>query len=61
MEYINNPEETENIIRKHDDGLLWIHTGDYGYISENGFIHLKGRLKRYMLCIANGVQKKVLS
>ena len=61
MEYINNPEETENIIKRHDDGLLWVHTGDYGFISENGFIHLKGRLKRYMLCIANGVQKKVFS
>ncbi|MBQ7671254.1 MAG: acyl--CoA ligase [Clostridia bacterium] len=59
--YLNNPEETSNIIRRHDDGLLWIHSGDLGYISENGFIHISGRLKRYMLCFSNGVAKKVFS
>lgn len=59
--YINNPEETANIIRKHSDGKYWIHSGDLGYISEDGFVHISGRLKRYMLCIADGVQKKVFS
>lgn len=59
--YLNNPEETDNILRRHEDGLLWVHSGDLGYISENGFIHISGRLKRYMLCIANGIQKKVFS
>lgn len=59
--YINNKAETDNILRKHADGKMWIHSGDLGYISENGFIHISGRLKRYMLCIKNGVQKKVFS
>lgn len=59
--YLNNDEETNNILRLHDDGLIWVHSGDLGYISENGFIHISGRLKRYMLCIANGIQKKVFS
>lgn len=59
--YLNNEEETSNIIRKHEDGLLWIHSGDLGWISEDGFIHISGRLKRYMLTIANGIQKKVFS
>ena len=36
--YLNNPEETDNILRRHEDGLLWVHSGDLGYISENGFI-----------------------
>ncbi len=57
--YINDPEETANIIRKHNDGLLWVHSGDLGYISEGGFVHISGRLKRYLLYISNGVQKKV--
>ena len=57
--YLNNPEETKNIIREHDDGLLWIHSGDLGYITENGFIHICGRLKRYILTFYNGVAKKV--
>ncbi len=61
MGYINNPEETANIMKKHEDGLMWIHSGDLGFISENGFVHISGRLKRCMLCIANGVQKKVFS
>ena len=61
MGYLGNQEETNNIIKQHNDGLLWVHTGDLGYISENGFIHISGRLKRYMLSIANGVQKKVFS
>lgn len=59
--YINNKAETDNILRKHADGKMWIHSGDLGYISENGFVHISGRLKRYMLCIKNGVQKKVFS
>lgn len=60
-EYVNNPEETANIIRMHEDGRLWVHSGDLGYVTENGFVHISGRLKRYMLCIADGVQKKVYS
>ena len=59
--YLNNQEETDNIIKKHQDGRLYIHTGDIGFISENGFIHISGRLKRYLLCIKNGVQKKIFS
>ena len=57
--YLKNEEETSNIIRMHEDGLLWIHSGDLGYISENGFIHISGRLKRYILTFYNGVAKKV--
>lgn len=59
--YLKNEEETNNIIRMHDDGLLWVHSGDLGYISENGFVHISGRLKRYFLTFFNGVIKKVFS
>ena len=59
--YVNNEEETNKIIRIHSDGQAWVHTGDLGYITQDGFIHICGRLKRYMLCIANGIQKKVFS
>lgn len=59
--YVNNPEETANILRRHEDGKIWVHSGDLGYISKDGFIHISGRLKRYILCIANGIHKKVFS
>lgn len=59
--YVNNPEETNNIIRKHKDGKLWVHSGDLGYVTEDGFVHISGRLKRYMMYIANGLHKKIFS
>ena len=59
--YINNPEETANILRKHENGKLWVHTGDLGYIDKDGFVYIKGRLKRYMLRIGDGLHKKVFS
>lgn len=59
--YLNDREETANIIRTHKDGLKWIHSGDLGYVTEDGFVHISGRLKRYMLYIQNGVAKKIFS
>ena len=41
MEYVNQPEETANTLRKHSDGLTWVHTGDLGLMDEEGFIYFK--------------------
>ena len=47
--YYKNPEATEKLLKKHADGREWIHTGDVGYIGENGCLYLKGRIKRMVV------------
>ena len=46
MEYYQNPEETKNTIVLDKEGNAWIRTGDLGTIDEDGFVFLKGRIKR---------------
>ena len=52
MGYLNEKEETENVIRTHDDGITWLHTGDLGFLDEEGILHFTSRLKR--MIISNG-------
>lgn len=47
--YRNNPEETENTLRVHSDGKVWLHTGDMAAIDDDGFVHYKLRIKRMMI------------
>lgn len=44
--YCNLPEETANVLRRHADGTLWVHSGDVGYIDSDGFLFVMGRIKR---------------
>lgn len=44
--YFDAPEETANVMRVHSDGKKWIHSGDWGYIDEDGFVFIVGRIKR---------------
>lgn len=47
--YLNEVEETNNALRKHEDGKIWLHTGDLGYKDKEGFIFFKSRLKRMIV------------
>lgn len=47
--YWNDKELTDKTKRLHDDGLVWVHTGDQGHISEDGFLFFEGRIKRMIV------------
>jgi long-chain acyl-CoA synthetase len=47
--YYGKPEETANIMRRHSDGNIWIHTGDFGYVDEDGFVFIEARIKRMII------------
>jgi len=59
--YYNRPEETAAVLK---DG--WLHTGDLGYMDEEGYIHITGRSKE-IIVLSNGkninpeeIEKKLL-
>ncbi len=46
MGYYNNSDETYDVVKVHEDGQKWLHTGDVGYMDEDGVIYITGRIKR---------------
>ncbi len=49
MGYINHEEENKSTLRLHEDGNVWLHTGDLGKMDEDGFIYFKQRIKRMIV------------
>lgn len=49
MGYLNDDAETAQALRLHDDGKVWLHTGDIGKIGEDGYVYFVQRLKRMII------------
>ena len=49
MGYVNDDAETVQTLRYHEDGKLWLHTGDVGYMNQDGLIFFSQRIKRIII------------
>ena len=49
LEYYNNREATEAILKRHSDGKVWVHTGDIGMMNERGSLFITDRMKRMII------------
>ena len=47
--YLNNPEKTKKVLKKHPDGNIWLHTGDLGFIDPDGRLTPVGRIERMIV------------
>jgi len=47
--YVDNPEETASTLRRHEEGRVWLHTGDLGYMDDDGFVYFRQRIKRMIV------------
>lgn len=44
--YYNDEELTKKTLRKHPDGKIWLHSGDLGFVDNDGQVFVRGRMKR---------------
>lgn len=49
MGYLGDEAETAQVLRVHDDGKIWLHTGDLGRIGDDGLVYFAQRLKRLIV------------
>lgn len=47
--YLDDEKETAEVLKIHENGKLYLHTGDLGYIDEEGFVYFKQRIKRMII------------
>ena len=47
--YWKNPQGTAEALRKDDQGRIWLHTGDMGYMYDKEFLYVVGRFKSLLI------------
>jgi len=47
--YYDNEEETNNALKTHSDGKLWLHTKDLGYVDNDGYLFVTGRISNFFI------------
>lgn len=47
--YIGHKDENRQTLQKHEDGHVWLHTGDLGRMDEEGFVYFSQRMKRMIV------------
>jgi acyl-coenzyme A synthetase/AMP-(fatty) acid ligase len=43
--YLGNEAKTREVMRRDEDGVLWMHTGDEALLDKDGFAQITGRIK----------------
>ena len=47
--YYKKPQATESVFITDKNGNRWLRTGDLGYVDKDGFVYIKGRIKRIFI------------
>ncbi len=47
--YLDIPKETARVLKRHNDGRIWLHTGDLGCMDTDGFVYFRQRIKRMII------------
>lgn len=61
IHYLNNPDETNKVIKVHSDGKRWIHTKDIGYMDCNGHVFHCERIKNIFMRTGFNVHPSTIS
>jgi acyl-CoA synthetase (AMP-forming)/AMP-acid ligase II len=43
--YLDDEERTNEVMKKDENGVVWMHTGDEGMIDDRGYCRITGRIK----------------
>jgi len=57
--YLDDKEATDELIYTDENGTRWLHSGDLGYLDDDGFLFLSGRIRRIYITDNGGDGAKI--